>query len=226
MKIVGHRGAAGLAPENTLASLKVALELGVDAVEFDVRLTKDRQLVLMHDDDLERTCGQKTKIRDLSLKQLLRIPTLSGEPIPTLVQALELIGNSKTIFLEPKDSDMFNELIKITKDYTADIRYTTREHGLLAKIKEFNPKLKIYPTNDWVWKSLTKQVKNLNADGLSINYTLLNPLSFWQIRKNNFDMIIFTVDDPNQIEKANRIFKDAWLCTNRPDIALNILNKS
>ena len=224
MKIVGHRGAAGLAPENTLLSIKKALEFDVDAVEFDVRVTKDRKLVLLHDSDLKRICDNTAKVKDLTLAQLRKIPTISGEPIPTLKEALELLEN-KTVFLEPKDGDILEELDGATKNSKADIRYTTRQHKLLTGLKLKRPELKIYPTNDWAWRSLAGQIRRLGADGLSINYSLLNPLTFWQIKKLNIEMLVFTVDEPNQIEKAARLFKDAWLCTNRPDIARSLLKK-
>ena len=223
MKVVGHRGAAGLAPENSLKAISLACGMGVDAVEFDVRVTKDRKLILMHDDDLVKCCGVNKKIKEMSLSQILKIPTLSGEPIPRLEEALEIV-DGKTVFLEPKDSDIYHELIAITKGSSADIRYTTREHTLLAEIKHHNPELKIYPTNDWVWYSLKKQIRKLRADGLSINYGLLNPLTLWMVKRLNVEMLIFTVDDATQIEKAKNLFSDVWLCTNRPDIALAIKN--
>ena len=62
MKIIGHRGAAGLELENTLPSIRMAIELGVDGVEFDVRITADRQLVLCHDDNTSRMSNVDKKI--------------------------------------------------------------------------------------------------------------------------------------------------------------------
>lgn len=223
MKVVGHRGAAGLAPENTLKSLSIALKLGVDAVEIDIRLTKDRQLVLMHDEDLMHCCGVNKKLRDLTYNQLKKIPTLSGEPIPTLQEALKVIKN-RVVFLEPKDGDMYDELMHATANSQADIRYTTREHSLLAKIKNNHPNFKIYPTSDWVWYSVNRLINRMNASGISINYKFLNPLTYWLVRRHGAEMMIFTVDEPNEIEKAQKMFGDAWLCTNRPDLALEILS--
>ncbi|HBP90564.1 MAG TPA: hypothetical protein DD706_23080, partial [Nitrospiraceae bacterium] len=67
---IGHRGAAGHAPENTLASLSLAIKLGVDMVEFDVRRTADGALVLLHDDLVDRTTNGKGTVENLSLSVL------------------------------------------------------------------------------------------------------------------------------------------------------------
>jgi len=93
--VIGHRGAAGSAPENTLGSLATAARLGVRVVEFDVRLTRCGTLVLFHDDTLERTSDGAGRFDDLDLARILRLdagrwfsPPFVGEAPPTLDQAL------------------------------------------------------------------------------------------------------------------------------------------
>nr|KXH71058.1 MAG: hypothetical protein AM324_09270 [Candidatus Thorarchaeota archaeon SMTZ1-83] len=68
--IMAHRGDASRAPENTIEAMKGALEIGVDSLETDVRLTKDGHLILFHDDDLRRTTGKESKVRELTLDEL------------------------------------------------------------------------------------------------------------------------------------------------------------
>jgi glycerophosphoryl diester phosphodiesterase len=96
-RVIGHRGAAGAAPENTLASIKKARELGASWVEFDVKLTKDGQAILFHDDDLERTTDGRGAVAATPLAQIRRLDAggwfgaaFRGEPVPTLEQALAL----------------------------------------------------------------------------------------------------------------------------------------
>ena len=69
-KIIGHKGAAGYAPENTLASLQVALDLGVDMIEIDVHMTKDEEVVVFHDEDISRTTNGTGKIHELTLAEV------------------------------------------------------------------------------------------------------------------------------------------------------------
>lgn len=95
--VIGHRGAAARAPENTLAGFRAAKMLGCDWVEFDVRLTADGGLVLCHDDWLDRTTDAKGRISDRSLREVRQVDAgtwysqaFAGEQIPTLEEALTL----------------------------------------------------------------------------------------------------------------------------------------
>ncbi len=95
--VIGHRGAAGLAPENTLAGLRRAAALGVGMVEVDVKLTRDGIPVLMHDDRLDRTTDGAGPVRDMPWPELRRLdaggwfgPDFAGEPVPRLAEALDL----------------------------------------------------------------------------------------------------------------------------------------
>jgi glycerophosphoryl diester phosphodiesterase len=95
--VIGHRGAAGEAPENTLASIRKARELGATWIEFDVKLTKDGHPILFHDDCLERTTDGRGAVAATTLAEIRRLDAGSwfgaafrGEPVPTLEQALAL----------------------------------------------------------------------------------------------------------------------------------------
>lgn len=88
--IIGHRGAAGLAPENTLASFALAADLGCTMVEFDVRLSADRVPVVFHDDTLDRCTDGSGPVAALTLAQLKRLDAGGGQSIPTLAEVLEL----------------------------------------------------------------------------------------------------------------------------------------
>ncbi len=98
-KIIGHRGAAGHAPENTLVSLEKAAALGVRWVEFDTKITADGVPVVFHDDKLERTTGVKGKVAKTALKELVTLDAgawfgddFAGEPVPTLSQAMATLA--------------------------------------------------------------------------------------------------------------------------------------
>lgn len=97
--LIGHRGVAALAPENTLASLALASALGLGWVEFDVRLSRDGHPVLFHDDRLERTTDGRGRVAEHDLAALQRLdagrrfpPPYRGERIPTLAEALQLLA--------------------------------------------------------------------------------------------------------------------------------------
>ena len=98
--VIGHRGAARIAPENTLAGLRAAAAAGAGCVEFDVKLTADGTAVLFHDDGLERTTDGRGRLRDLPLDALRRLdagawfdPRFAGERVPTFAEALALCAD-------------------------------------------------------------------------------------------------------------------------------------
>ncbi|MEM2913929.1 MAG: glycerophosphodiester phosphodiesterase family protein, partial [Candidatus Bathyarchaeia archaeon] len=84
---VGHRGARAYEPENTLRSFKKAIDLGVDAVELDVRRTKDNELVVIHDAEVDKTTNGKGLVNMLTLREIKQLDTKKGEKIPTLEEA-------------------------------------------------------------------------------------------------------------------------------------------
>src|SRR5215204_2669146 len=109
--IIGHRGASRFAPENTLAAFRLALEVGADGVEFDVRLTRDGFPIIIHDDNLKRTGATPSRVADLSLAELQKIDvgswfrteTFPSERVPTLEQLFELFNSTDSLlYLEMK----------------------------------------------------------------------------------------------------------------------------
>ncbi len=110
--VIGHRGAAGRAPENTLSGFRVARDLGARWVEFDVRLSADGRCVLMHDDEVDRTTDGHGAVADLDLDALSGLdagirfdPRFAGEPVPTLEEAIDhlaLLGLGANIEIKPQ----------------------------------------------------------------------------------------------------------------------------
>lgn len=109
--ICGHRGASGHAPENTLAAFREAQEAGADWLEFDVQLSADDEIIILHDDTLKRTTnlGQDLPPSRYSLSELKKLdaggwfgPGFAGEPIPTLDEVLEEFGGKMGLNIELK----------------------------------------------------------------------------------------------------------------------------
>ncbi len=97
---VGHRGAKAYAPENTLASFRKAIEIGVDAIELDVRKTKDGHLIVIHDADVKRTTNGKGLVSELTLEQIKSFNAGEGERIPTLQEALDFLDKKVKVLIE------------------------------------------------------------------------------------------------------------------------------
>jgi len=106
MKIYGHRGAAGYVTENTIASMRKAMELAVDGIEFDVRVAADGVPVVIHDETLDRTTNAQGNVSSYSAAELASQTTTEGtanEFVPTLMQVLQAIGSEIAINVELKE---------------------------------------------------------------------------------------------------------------------------
>ncbi len=102
MEIIGHRGASGYKPENTLASFKKALEIGVDMIEFDVYALKTGELVVIHDETVDRTTDGTGHVVDFSFEQLRQLDAGNGQKIPLLSEVLDLVDQKVPVNIELK----------------------------------------------------------------------------------------------------------------------------
>lgn len=116
--IIAHKGASGMAPENTMASFKAALELGVDQIELDVRHTKDEEIIVFHDQKLDRialdTLGNKVTgdVHDYTLEEIKQFDVgtwfdskYKDERIPTLKEVLDFVNGRCKVLIEIKHMD-------------------------------------------------------------------------------------------------------------------------
>ena len=112
---VGHRGASALAPENTLRAFAVAIEHGLDICELDVHLSRDGQLVVIHDGDLSRVAGRPLGVADLTAAELARIDVGEGQGVPRLVDVFDLARGRLGIYVELKGAGTGTALGKLVR---------------------------------------------------------------------------------------------------------------
>ena len=113
---IGHRGARALEPENTLRSFRKAVELGVDAVELDVRQTKDGQLIVIHDDRVDRTTDGSGLVGNLTLEEIKVFTAEKSEKIPTLGEALDFLKGKVKVLIELKEEDLEEKALDLIKE--------------------------------------------------------------------------------------------------------------
>ena len=148
-----HRGASGYAPENTLEAFKKAVEMGADGVELDVQLTKDDQMVVIHDELIDRTSDGRGWVKDMTLEELRKYnynkthPEYEHADIPTLREVYELLKpTGLTINVELKTGIVFYEelerkVIELTKEMGMEdkVLYSSFNHYTCVKLHELNP---------------------------------------------------------------------------------------
>ena len=136
-RVIAHRGFSGAAPENTLAAVRAAIEVGADMVEIDVTLTSDGHIVVIHDETLDRTTTGSGRVSDFTLAELQRLdaggwfaPRFAGERIPTLDQVLDEIEGRILLNVEIKSEAV--ERGVVTKVASAIRKRGMMEHVVVS----------------------------------------------------------------------------------------------
>lgn len=235
--IIAHRGASAYAPENTMIAFMKALEMNADGIELDVQMTKDKALVVCHDEKVDRTTNGKGFIKDFTLKEIKDLDAGSwfgeefrGQRIPELNEVLELIKDRDILLnIELKNAPILYEGIeKKTIDMILEYGMEDRviissfNHYSLVEIKKINPRIKtgaLYNAGlvePWIY------AKRINADALHpLFYNLLIPDLIKGCFENGIMLNPFTVDDERYITALVNL-KINGIITNYPDKAVKI----
>jgi len=120
MQIMGHRGAAGLAPENTIAAIVEGLAAKADWIEFDVRRTQDGHIVLVHDRTTRRVATKRLSVHKAAVSELQALEMKRGGAIPTLEEAVNIIGRKAKINIEIKSPDCVPQVVELVQKYIKD----------------------------------------------------------------------------------------------------------
>lgn len=237
--IWAHRGASGYAPENTLEAFELAVQQQADGVELDVQMSRDGELVVIHDETIDRVCDGTGDVRGYTLSELKgfhanrAFPQYKNAKIPTLREVYELLKDTGlTVNVELKTSMIFYPGIeeKVLEETAAmgmeeRVWYSSFNHYTLRRIKALNPRAKtgmLY--GDGIYRA-AEYGKSLGVDALHpALYHLQYPDLAEDCRKKNLKVHVWTVNEPSHIRGALQWGVDAVI-TNYPDIAREVANK-
>lgn len=224
---IGHRGASYLAPENTVASAKLAWELGADAVEIDVQLTKDNRVVVHHDSNTKRQTGVDMKIKDATSEELRKLDAGSfkdekykGEKIPFLEEIIETIPEGKTLVVEIKCGSEVLPFVKEIVDASGkkdQIAFIGFGWQTILDTKKLMPENKCY----WL-SALGPEVKlkindaaKMGLDGIDLGYKIIDAKLMQKASELGLEVLCWTVDDPQEAERLTALGVKG-ITTNRP----------
>jgi glycerophosphoryl diester phosphodiesterase len=234
--IIAHRGNSSCAPENTLAAINSAWQVGADAVEIDIHLTKDNTIVVHHDFDTESTSGKKLVIADSVYADLAKLdvgsrmcPSFKNEHIPLLEEVIETIPAGRKLFIEIKCG---SEIIPYLKGVIEKSRKKSSvviisfNLDVLKNIKVLMPSIPMYLLVDSCCSQQNKQlcpyspdlIKDVaahNLDGLDLNYRSLTQDYVAQVHKAGFKVFVWTIDDADIIRGLSAFGVDGFT-TNWP----------
>ena len=204
MKIIGHRGARGLAPENTIASIKAAVEVGVDEIEIDARVTVDGIVVLSHDrfitDSRDNTRYVIKKFDYQTLK--IHKPDLA-----TLTEAIMTTESKCPLLIEIKPKENTSILIELLKkhlDSTSKPRYfnvASFDQNILRAIKKDLPELQLIVNERWSGVRATMRARELNTKRIHMNIRWLWIGFVKSMYNAGYQLVPYTVNNLTRVDK-------------------------
>ena len=237
--IWAHRGASGYCPENTLAAFQKAVELCADGIELDVQMTKDGELVVCHDETIDRTSNGSGWIKDKTLAELKALDfscgqkDFSGATIPTMREVFELLSDTDILInIELKTGIVFypgmaEKLLELTAEcgFKDRVIYSSFNHYTIKHMREISPEAKLgflYAdgTIDMPAYAQKYGVQALHPALYNIQF----PGFIEECHKEGIAVNVWTVDSDEYIEMSYRAGVDA-IITNYPDKAFEVIGR-
>ena len=226
-KIIAHRGASWLAPENTVASAELAWEKGADAVEVDIYLSKNKQIICIHDSNTQRTTGQDYKVAETESKVLRNLDAGSfkdekykGEKLPFLKEIIKTVPGRKELVVEIKcKSEVLPRLEKIVRKFQDKIVFTF----ISFDFKTIADTKKVFPSDSCYWlcsnaellEKTFPQVSPAGLEGVSLSWNIINDSVIRKAMDLNLEVYSWTVDDPAEAKRLISLGVKG-ITTNRP----------
>ena len=236
VKVFAHRGASAYAPENTLAAFRLAEEQGADGIELDVQLTKDGQVVVIHDENIDRTGTGTGAVRDYTLEELRKLSfhnhmeAYEGEKIPTLEEVLTFVKQGRMeVNIELKTGvywypEIEKKTIEIVKKAGREERvfYSSFNHYSVQKILSMDTKAETAYLYTDVMLDVEKYAEKTGVQGLHPAVFHLYMSDFMKrYQESGLKIRVWTVNR----EKDMKNFIEAGLeavITNYPDTAIEV----
>ncbi|MFQ6075312.1 MAG: glycerophosphodiester phosphodiesterase [Candidatus Bathyarchaeia archaeon] len=222
--VTGHRGAAGLEPENTIRSFKRALELGVDQVELDVHLTKDRRLAVIHDTTVDRTTNGHGHVGDLTLEEIRKLDAGKGERVPTLQEAIDVVRGRAILQIELKGLGVEEAVVKTVEEnrIVDEVILTSFRHYMVKRAKTLNPRLSTGVLFLCIPMDAPRLAIDAGAEGLHANVNYIDAHLVEDGHRYGLKVRAWNTDDPEQMRWLLGLGVDA-IGSDRPDILLDVV---
>ena len=235
-----HQGASYEAPGNTLAAFLLAAELGADGIELDVQLTRDGEIVVIHDFTLEATTNGRGRVSDQTLAELKRLdagswfdPAFATQRIPTLQEVVEAVGHRLLLNIELKTARLGDDGL------AAAVVCLLEKNHLLDRVvvSSFNPVAvwRVRRLNPWIALGLLYAptaplllrrpwMRHLvRPDALHPHHTLVDAAYVRSARQKGYRVHTWTVDDSQEMERLIQAGTDLVI-TKRPDLLRQLVD--
>ena len=225
---MAHRGASGLAPENTLSALELAIEFGADYAEIDVHLTRDEQVVLLHDMSLNRTTNESGKIWNHDWNKVAKLDAgswfhskFSSERIPTLREVIDQVRNRLKLNIEiklsSKQKNLADRVVQVLEEeeFVDDCMITSFDPKSVNRVLEINSNM---TTGLITHSGIPPNLENGVFDAFICHATIADR------DRAGKKIIVWTVNQETKMKRFIKMGVDG-LITDRPDRLQNVLNR-
>lgn len=221
--VVGHRGASGYAPENTLLSFEKAIELGVDYIELDVHVCKTGELIVMHDALVDRTTNGTGAIADLTYAEISKLRIAQNQIVPILNQVFDCINRGCKINIELKGPNTALPVANLIKQYVTqkgwqnnDFLISSFDHHELMHFHKLLPKVPTGALFEGLPIACATFAKEAEANYVIVSYEFINKKFVQDAHKCGIKVFVYTVNEPIWIERMKQIKVDG-IISNYPD---------
>ncbi len=215
---IGHRGAKAYEPENTLRSFKKALKLGVNAIELDVRRTKDNELVVIHDEEVDKTTNGSGLVKELRLEEVKGLVTEEGERIPTLEEALDFLDKKAKILIELKETGFEEKVLDFIRErgLEKNVIIVSFHEEALQKVRALDEEVEtglIYVRH----KNPIQAAQELRANYLLSLYHFTHTSDVQKAHEKGLKVIVWTINKQEEVSEYVEKGVDG-IASDKPDI--------
>lgn len=220
---IGHRGARGHSAENTLNSFQKAIDMNVDGIELDVHLSADGELMVIHDETIDRTTNGKGLVNSFTKAELQNFNIEGDKKIPTLTEVFDLVNRKCFINIELKSFETAEKVALLIETYIQDKNWEYSDFivssfnwNALQDLNIRNPKIPIGVLTEIDLEEALAFAKFIQAKSINPDFQLLNLENTKKLQENGFEVFPWTV---NEIEDIKRIksFNVNGIITDFPD---------
>lgn len=222
MYIIGHRGARGLAPENTLASFRAGIKAGADWIEFDVRTTEDGRVVVAHDSSTLRTSNKFKSIKNTTYKELKKLRIFDDHTIPTLAEAMNAIEGHAKINIEIKSpgcaeavASLIQRHIKRGANYS-NFLVSSFKAKYLREVHYLNQQIPLGLLH-FASRSKFLRLRALRIQAVGFHHRRITRHAIQQAMLRGLQVYVYTINDPKKAERFIQMGVHG-IVTDRPDL--------
>ena len=205
---IGHRGAKGYEPENTLISFQKALDMQVDGIELDVHLSADGEVIVIHDETINRTTNGNGLINTLSSRELKQFRINEHHEIPLLSEVFELVDKNCFINIELKSYETADKLVELIEKYVSEKKWnydhflvSSFDCNALQQVRFLNDEIQIGVLTDTDLDLALAFAKFIQAKSIHPYFHMLTEENVSRIQSKGLQVFAWTVNEREDIEK-------------------------